>query len=209
MLYPVLTPWILKKLYPDCLWEMPPAGKELYLTFDDGPEPSVTPFVLDQLKDAGFRGTFFCIGKNVEANPSIFKRILDEGHAVGNHTQNHLSGWRVTDQQYIDDVLQASSLISSKLFRPPYGRASRAQMRLLMQSPHHMKIVMWSLLSGDFDPRRTAEQCWLSVDRHLKPGQIITFHDSIKAAEKLRYVLPRLIGKMKSLGYVSLALEDR
>jgi peptidoglycan/xylan/chitin deacetylase (PgdA/CDA1 family) len=207
MLYPVLTPWILKKLYPECTWEVAGAAGSVYLTFDDGPEPAVTPFVLDQLKAAGFKATFFCIGKNVKAHPDIFRRILDEGHAVGNHTQHHLSGWKSTDKVYIDDVVQASALIPSKLFRPPYGRATRFQMRCLMQSPLRMKIVMWSLLSGDFDPARTEEQCWRAVDRHLAPGQIVTFHDSLKAEKKLRYVLPRLIGKLQEKGWDSLAME--
>jgi peptidoglycan/xylan/chitin deacetylase (PgdA/CDA1 family) len=207
MLYTVRTPWILKKLYPQCLWEVAGDTRSVYLTFDDGPEPVVTPFVLDLLKDAGFKATFFCIGKNVEANHALFRRILGEGHAVGNHTHQHLSGWRVPTKTYIDDVQRAATLIPSRLFRPPYGRASRAQMRVLTRSPHEMKIVMWSLLSGDFDPARTEEQCWSAIDRHLAPGQIITFHDSLKAEKKLRYVLPKLIGKLKQMGWESRALE--
>jgi peptidoglycan/xylan/chitin deacetylase (PgdA/CDA1 family) len=207
MVYPILTPQIIRRLFPGFTWEVQGASREVYLTFDDGPVPEVTPWVLDQLGDAGVKATFFCIGKNVEAHPGIFRRILNEGHAVGNHSFHHLNGWKSSTTDYVADVMRARNCIPSRLFRPPYGRISLAQARALRRSPADMRIVMWSLLSGDFDTSRNAHQCWLSVERHLKPGQIVTFHDSVKAYPTLTYVLPKLLKKMQQLDYVGLALE--
>jgi peptidoglycan/xylan/chitin deacetylase (PgdA/CDA1 family) len=207
MVYPIVTPRIVRKLFPGFTWEVPGAAREVYLSFDDGPEPTVTPWVLDRLEDAGVKATFFCIGKNVEAHPGIFRRILNEGHTVGNHSFHHLNGWKNSTADYVADVARARNCIPSRLFRPPYGRISLAQARALRQSPLDMRIVMWSLLSGDFDTSRNAHQCWLSLDRHLRPGQIVTFHDSVKAYPTLTYVLPKLLEKMRKEKYVGLALE--
>jgi peptidoglycan/xylan/chitin deacetylase (PgdA/CDA1 family) len=151
MFYPVKTPWWLKLLYPGCIWEMPEDDHAVYLTFDDGPDPVVTPYVLDMLAEYRVKATFFCIGKNVALYPGIYDRILTEGHTVGNHTQNHLSGWKVTDEAYLKDILEASRYIRTDLFRPPYGRATRFQMKCLRESGMRLKIIMWSVLSGDFD----------------------------------------------------------
>jgi peptidoglycan/xylan/chitin deacetylase (PgdA/CDA1 family) len=207
MVYPIVTPRIVRKLFPGFTWEVPAASREVYLSFDDGPEPRVTPWVLDRLGDAGVKATFFCIGKNVEAHPGIFRRILAEGHTVGNHSFHHLNGWKNSTADYVADVERARHCIPSRLFRPPYGRISPAQARALRRSPLDMRIVMWSLLSGDFDTSRNAHQCWLSVDQHLQPGQIVTFHDSVKAYPTLTYVLPKLLEKMRKEDYVGLALE--
>jgi peptidoglycan/xylan/chitin deacetylase (PgdA/CDA1 family) len=206
MVYPIVTPRIVRRLFPRLTWEVPGATREVYLTFDDGPEPRVTPWVLDQLGEAGVKASFFCIGKNVEAHPGIFERILREGHAVGNHSFHHLNGWKTGAADYVADVQRAAAVIPSTKFRPPYGRITPAQEKALMASPNNMQIIMWSLLSGDFDIARNAHQCWLSVDRYLAPGQIVTFHDSLKAYPTLLYVLPKLLEKIKRLDYAGLAL---
>jgi peptidoglycan-N-acetylglucosamine deacetylase len=196
MFYPVKTPWWLKLMYPGCIWEMPRNDNAVYLTFDDGPDPVVTPYVLDMLAEYRVKGTFFCIGKNVVLYPEIYHRILAEGHTVGNHTQNHLSGWKESDESYLNDILEASKFIRTDLFRPPYGRATRFQMKCLRESGLRLKIIMWSVLSGDFDERLTPEQCYHNVELHLEPGAIITFHDSRKAEPRLRYALPEVLKKM-------------
>ena len=207
MLYPVRTPRLFSLVYPGCTWSVPDAGRAVYLSFDDGPEPEVTPRVLDLLGEAGVRASFFCIGKNVEAHPRIFDRIRQEGHAVGNHSFSHLNGWKTDDATYLADIARAAEIIPTALFRPPYGRARRSQMKQLMASPLNMKIIMWTLLSGDFDTGRSADQCWVSVDKHLRPGQIVTFHDSLKAAPRLLYVLPKLLQKMRDEKLEGRALE--
>ena len=199
MYYPVKTPWWFKQLYPHCIWEMPSDEKAIYLTFDDGPDPDVTPFVLDQLAQNESKATFFCIGKNVAAYPEIYARILAEGHRAGNHTQHHLNGWKVSDEAYLKDVFEAGKLIDSDLFRPPYGKATHFQMKCLRESEKKMRIIMWTVLSGDFDPSVKPEQCLKNVLKHIEPGSIITFHDSRKAAPKIRYALPEVLKKLREL----------
>ena len=167
----------------------------MFLTFDDGPHPQATPFVLDALKEAGAVATFFCIGKNVVAYPELYQRIIAEGHQVGNHTQTHLNGWKTGTEVYLDDVRAAASVIHSALFRPPYGRLKHVQARGIAEATGHAstKIVMWDVLSGDFDERLTGEQCTRYVKRYAKPGSIIVFHDSEKAFSRLRIALPELL----------------
>jgi peptidoglycan/xylan/chitin deacetylase (PgdA/CDA1 family) len=185
---------------------MPDDQQAVYLSFDDGPDPEETIFVLDTLRAFGVKATFFCIGKNVIAYPDIYQRIIHEGHSVGNHTHNHLSGWKVSDGAYFGDVLEAGKYIHSDLFRPPYGRATRFQMHCLGKSGLKMKIIMWSVLSGDFDTELTPEQCFENVQAHLRPGAIITFHDSRKASPRLRYALPEVLKKMAEKGLVGKGL---
>jgi peptidoglycan-N-acetylglucosamine deacetylase len=206
MYYPVKTPWWLKRLYPGCIWEMPADENAVYLSFDDGPDPVVTSFVLDTLAAYQAKATFFCIGKNVSANPEVYQRIIAEGHSVGNHTQHHLSGWKVSDEIYFNDILEASKLIKSDLFRPPYGRATHFQLKCLQESALHMKVIMWTVLSGDFDSKLTTAQCLGNVISHLRPGSIITFHDSLKAEPRLRYALPEVLKKIKTMGMEAKAL---
>jgi peptidoglycan/xylan/chitin deacetylase (PgdA/CDA1 family) len=206
MYYPVKTPWWLRQLYPSCTWEMPADQQAVYLSFDDGPDPSETAFVLDLLKAYGVKATFFCIGKNVHTYPEIYQRIIREGHRVGNHTHNHLNGWKVSDSAYFEDILEARKYIDSDLFRPPYGRATRFQMQCLGEGGLKMKIIMWSVLSGDFDTNITPEQCFENVYAHLRPGAIITFHDSRKASPRLRYALPEVLKKMSEKGLVGKGL---
>lgn len=201
MFYLIKTPWWLKKLYPSSLtWDMPGNEKVLYLSFDDGPHATATPFVLDILKQFNAKATFFCIGKNVVGQKEVYQHILDEGHKVGNHTFNHLNGWKTSDKEYIENVMEAAKYIDSKLFRPPYGRISRFKINLLQSAGY--KIIMWDVLSGDFDKDETKERCAANVLLQSKPGSIIVFHDSEKAFEKMSYALPLILEKFSGEGFV-------
>jgi len=175
--------------------------KIIYLSFDDGPHPSATPFVLEELKKLDAKGTFFCIGKNVQENTAIYQRILDEGHAVGNHTHQHLNGWKTPEDAYLEDIVEAGKLIASNLFRPPYGKATKAQLKKLTAKPYLLSPVMWTVLSGDFDPRLSKENCLHNVLHKTTKGSIIVFHDSGKAFEKLQFVLPQVLSFFKEKGY--------
>ncbi len=201
--YFIKTPWWLKKIYPRRLWSMPATEKNIYLTFDDGPQPLVTTFVLEELKKYNAKATFFCIGKNVIEYPTIYKRIIDEGHSVGNHTQNHLNGWKTPTNEYLNDVTIASKHIKSNLFRPPYGRLRSAQARKIAQAldDKYAKVVMWDVLSGDFDETLSKEQCLKNVMDKTGEGSIIVFHDSEKAFSRLQYVLPLFLGAFAQKGY--------
>ena len=205
MMYSVKTPWLLKKFYPGCVWDLPAPDNVLYLTFDDGPHPEATPFVLDELKKYNAKATFFCIGKNVVEHPDIYKRILFEGHRVGNHSYNHLNGWKVDDKKYIDDVMEARKFIDSDIFRPPYGRITKFQNRLLTSGESNrkqlFKIIMWNILSADFDETITPEKCALNVTRNSKSGSIIVFHDSKKAFSKLQFALPSVLKHFTDKNY--------
>ncbi len=193
MFYLTKTPGIIKAIYSSCIWDMPASTNAVYLTFDDGPHPEATPFVLDQLKQYGAKGTFFCIGKNVIAYPEIYQRILEEGHSIGNHTHNHVNGWKTSTEKYIENVMLAREYIHSPLFRPPYGRITPFQIRMLKKQIPGAKIIMWDLLSGDFDTDINGEACVQNVVFKLKPGAIVVFHDSTKAWERLSYALPRVL----------------
>lgn len=201
MFYLVRSPWWLKKLYPKLVWNIPVNERVLYLTFDDGPHPVATPFVLDQLKEYGATATFFCIGKNVQQHPQIYRRILMDGHRVGNHTQNHLNGWKTDDRKYIDNIREAARHIDSDLFRPPYGRISNFQSALLRKEPFNYRIVMWDVLSADFDRALDGEHCARNVIRNSKPGSIVVFHDSEKAWDRLRIALPKALEHFREKGY--------
>lgn len=201
MFYLVRSPWWLKRYYSKLIWNLPAKERVLYLTFDDGPHPVATPFVLDELKKYGARATFFCIGKNVQEYPPIYRRVLLEGHRVGNHTQNHLNGWKTDDKKYLENIQDAARLIDSDLFRPPYGRISAMQSVLLRREPFNYKIIMWEVLSADFDLALSGERCMRNVIRHAKPGSIIVFHDSEKAWDRLRIALPRVLEHFSRNGY--------
>ncbi len=200
MFYFVKTPWWIKKLYPACIWEMPADEKVLYLTFDDGPHPQATSFVLNELEKYNAKATFFCVGKNVTHHTDIYRRILNEGHRAGNHTFNHLNGWKVNDMAYFKDIAEASKNIDSVLFRPPYGKISKFQLKYLTDS-FKMKVVMWSVLSGDFDAAVSGESCLKNVMRSAEPGNIIVFHDSEKAWSNLVYTLPKVLTHFTENGY--------
>lgn len=206
----VKMPWWLKMLLPkQLIWKVHRTGKPaIYLTFDDGPHPTITPFVLDQLAAYKAKATFFCIGKNVEAHPEIYERILKEGHAVGNHTQNHKNGWKTPTDEYIQNIVAAAEHIKSPLFRPPYGRIKKAQVKFLTQASPPWKIVMWDVLSKDFDRSVTPEQCLKNVLFHSEPGSIVVFHDSEKAWDRMSYALPRVLQYCKEKKWLVASLVD-
>ncbi len=201
MFYLVKTPWLLKKLYSESIWDIKTKEKNLYLTFDDGPHPLATPYVLEQLKKYNAKATFFCIGKNVKEHFELYKRIIDDGHKPGNHTYNHLNGWKEKDKTYLQNVFEAKKIIDSNLFRPPYGRITKFQLKQLSAEKYKLTTVMWSVLSGDFDKNMSAENCFLNVTRNAKPGSIILFHDSKKSYKKLLDVLPKVLEYFSAKGY--------
>lgn len=194
------TPAPLTWLYPDLTWRIPAPSKEIYLTFDDGPVPGPTEFVLDVLRNKAIKATFFCIGQNIEKNPQILRRIISEGHRVGNHTFNHLNGWRVSTAEYLANIEACNRLLdtgSSRIFRPPYGRIRRAAVRSLKD----YQIVMWDVLSYDFAPDVSPEQCLNGSLGAVRPGSIVVFHDSYKAEKNLMFALPRFVDECREKGY--------
>lgn len=198
----VKTPWWLKKFYPDCVWKIKTTGKELYLSFDDGPHPVVTPFVLSLLAQYNAKATFFCIGDNVQKFPEIYRQLVNEGHTAGNHTQHHLNGWKTTNEKYLQDIFEASAYIHSDLFRPPYGRMRKSQFRVMKEKFPAMKIIMWNILAGDWVPDLRPEECWEKIRSKISPGDIVLFHDSEKAFPRLAYTLPRVLKYFSEKGYV-------
>jgi len=204
MFYFVKTPGWLKRIYDSYIWSIPVNDKILYLTFDDGPHPEATPFVLKELKKHNALATFFCIGKNVVSYPGIYKQIINEGHSVGNHTYNHLNGWKTSNDDYLKDIALASHEIDSDLFRPPYGRITSFQAKNLkpVMKGKEPKVIMWDVLSGDFDIDCTSQQCLANVLLASVSGSIIVFHDSEKAFPKLAYTLPRILNYFSEKGYL-------
>lgn len=200
--YLVKTPWWLKKLYPGCVWDMPVKEKTLYLTFDDGPHPAITPFVLEQLRKYNAKASFFCIGENVVRYPEVFQLVINEGHAVGNHTFHHINGWKTSDKDYSNDISKAKEIIPGQLFRPPYGRLKRSQLKMLNQGENKMAIIMWNILAGDWDINLDPTICFERVKKKTSEGDIIVFHDSEKAWERMSYSLPKLLEHFSSKGYV-------
>jgi peptidoglycan/xylan/chitin deacetylase (PgdA/CDA1 family) len=201
MLPPVKTPWFTKQLYPSLLWNKARGGSRIFVTFDDGPIPIVTPFVLNILKKHNAKATFFCIGDNVRKHPEIFEQVKNEGHSIGNHTFNHLRGWDTEDKVYLDNFLEADDVIHSNLFRPPYGRIKRSQIKLLRQERPDLQIVMWDVLSKDYDQNLDPETCLKEVLKYTRPGSIVLFHDSLKAFDRLEYVLPRAMEEWNGKGW--------
>lgn len=187
------------KLFPELIWHLSSReeSKEnhLYLTFDDGPTPEVTPWVLDCMKEYNAKATFFCLGRNVERYPEIYKQILDEGHMVGNHTYSHLKGWNTSNSEYLNDISLAGQIVESNLFRPPYGRVRKTQIREIRKD---YNIVMWDVLSQDYNGSITPQKCLENVESNIKPGSIIVFHDSDKARKNLYYTLPQILEKYSS-----------
>ncbi len=205
IMYLTKTPGVIQNLFPGLVWHIPVEEKKIFLTFDDGPVPEVTPWVLDQLSDYDAKGTFFCVGDNVSKHPIIHRRLVESGHAVGSHTYNHLSGWGTENIRYFHNVRRGATLTKSGLFRPPYGRLKPSQIPFLSR---HYNIIMWDVLSGDFDPKISAQQCLENVIQNAEAGSIIVFHDSIKANEKLRYVLPRVLKHFNHHGFSFHALTE-
>jgi peptidoglycan-N-acetylglucosamine deacetylase len=201
MFYLVKTPRWLQWLYPNYTWKKDTADKKIYLTFDDGPHPVHTIFVLNELQKINAKATFFCIGKNVELYPEVYQRIIAEGHTVANHTQNHVKGRSTNNTAYLDNVLLAANNIQSKLFRPPYGSIKKSQATLLLTQNPAYEIVMWTVLSADFDQNITKEKCLKNVMENTTKGSIVLFHDSEKAQERMCYALPKFLEHFNKGGY--------
>lgn len=201
MFYFIKTPgWLKKVLYPSLIWNIDTTEKILYLTFDDGPHEKATNFVLDTLKQFNAKATFFCIGKNVIAHQNIYKRVIEEKHKVANHTFNHLNGWKTANNIYFQNIAEAAKYIDSNLFRPPYGRITRFQAKTLSANTKY-KIIMWDVLSGDFDTSLAPEKCFDNVACNAKAGSIIVFHDSEKAFDRMSYALPKLLEHFTAKGF--------
>lgn len=219
-MYFVNPPYFLKRIFNTAVWDIPTKEKVIYLTFDDGPIPEITPWVLDTLKQYGAKATFFCIGENIKKHPDIFQRTISEKHSIGNHTYNHLNGWKTSTNEYIENIRQCDSVINSNqlsvisdqsnslrlpntdyrlpLFRPPYGRITPSQYLILSTQ---YSLIMWDVLSGDFDRKTSGEKCLKNTLENSKPGSIVVFHDSIKAKESLQYTLPRFLEHFSKQGF--------
>lgn len=207
-------PRFIKWIYPKRIWEGPAAENSIYLTFDDGPIARVTPWVLQQLKLYNAKASFFCIGENVEKHPEIFRQVIAEGHTVGNHTYHHLDGWRTPLQTYLENTAKAQEAMERELpegmslknvfFRPPYGKIRNVQARGLQEKG--FRIVMWSIISMDYDQKLSAEKCLQNVLKNARPGSVIVFHDSLKAEENLRQILPAVLENFSKKNYSFKAL---
>ena len=197
--------WI-KKIFNNLVWDIPNSDKKIYLTFDDGPIPKVTEWVLDLLKSEEIKATFFCIGDNIKKHPEVYKRILSEGHQTGNHTFNHLNCWKTNTKSYLENFKLCETehlklnTEHSFLFRPPYGKIKPSQSKAIRQLGY--KIIMWDVLSYDFDPTISVEKCLENVISNTEQGSIIVFHDSLKAEKNLKYALPKAIQILKNRGFV-------
>ena len=202
-MYLVHTPHYVQALFPGLIWKRSGEQKEIFLTFDDGPIPEVTPWVLSTLDAFHAKATFFCVGDNVRKYPDIFDQVLDAGHTVGNHTLNHLSGWATENISYFHNIRHCARMVHSGLFRPPYGKMKPSQVQFLQR---HYRIIMWDVLSGDFDRNIRPEECYQNVIQHVTPGSIVVFHDSLKAKANLEYALPRVLEYLTEMGYVFRAL---
>ncbi|HNV30627.1 MAG TPA: polysaccharide deacetylase family protein [Cyclobacteriaceae bacterium] len=217
---PFRTPFFLPWLFPDLVWRIPTKEKKIFLTFDDGPVPGPTEFVLTTLKKFDARATFFCIGDNVRKYPNVFTQIAEAGHSIGNHTFNHLKGWNFSTKDYLANVESCTSQIAlgynskspvnsqqwtvdGQLFRPPYGRITRNQIRLLKES---YKIIMWDVLTCDYSQSVSPVRCFKGSLEATRPGSIVVFHDSLKAERNLTYVLPRYLEYFSKQGFVFSAL---
>ncbi len=205
-MYFVKTPKIARAFNKKAIWSIPNNVKEIFLTFDDGPTPLITNHTLDILKKHNIKATFFCLGKQVEKNPEIFKKIIDEGHAVGNHSYSHLKGWTTKNEQYLEDVRKGEAIIKSNLFRPPYGKIKRSQVNLLNPQT---KIILWDVLPGDFSPKNNVEKIVSNTVNSIEPGSIIVLHDNNKCGNKMLQALPFIIDKLKEKKYKFSAIEKQ
>lgn len=233
-------PRFIQRLYPERIWAFSRSENSVYLTFDDGPIPEVTPWILDELKKYNAKATFFCIGENVQKHPEIFRRIISEGHSVGNHTFNHLNGWKTETSEYVGNVEKAGRQMmddgrlktedgrsvtegleiknplpiaigtkivnQQSLFRPPYGKITSKQAKIIQKKG--FKIVMWDIISYDYDATISKEKCLQNVLKNIKPGSVVVFHDSLKAEKNLRYVLPKVLEKIEEQGWLCKTLNS-
>jgi peptidoglycan/xylan/chitin deacetylase (PgdA/CDA1 family) len=207
-LFWVKTNKIVKKLFSNYVWSISTTEPKVYLTFDDGPTPEITEWVLEQLKQYNAKATFFCIGNNIEKHPEIFKNVIADGHSIGNHTFNHVKGWKTSNQTYFEEVDNCEKSIQNfsvnspqtKLFRPPYGKIKPSQSKVLRKNGY--KIIMWDVLSVDFDRNTGPEKCLSNVTENIANGSIIVFHDSKKAFPNLEYALPKTLEFLKNKSFV-------
>lgn len=189
---------ITQKLLNNLIWKIPDTKNKLFLTFDDGPTPEITFWILKTLKEYNAKATFFCLGKNVEKHPDIYNSIIEDNHSVGNHTYSHVNGWKHKTKDYILDVEMASNNIKTNLFRPPYGKIKISQ---ISKINHTHKVIMWNVLSKDYSVKTSNEECFINVVKYSKEGSIIVFHDSEKAKSNLMYSLPKVLNHFSNLGY--------
>jgi len=202
--YPVKITQIIKSIFNKWIWSFDTETKDVYITFDDGPVPEITPWVVEQLKKHNAKATFFCIADNIQKHPNIYKLLQKEGHRIGNHTYNHLKGWNTNKEAYIQNTLKAECFLDqnkqSKLFRPPYGRITNSQSKALRSLGY--KIIMWDVLSADFDKNLTAKDCIKNVLNNIKNGSIVVFHDSYKAYPRLKEALPKILDELNNRGFI-------
>ncbi|WP_136481511.1 polysaccharide deacetylase family protein [Cognatitamlana onchidii] len=206
---PAKTPPLIKAMFPNYIWNMPAKEKTIYLTFDDGPTPEITNWTLNTLKQYQAKATFFCIGANIEKHPDIFSNILASGHKIGNHTYNHIKGWQTKTKPYLENIAMSQEIMDNllpnpkdkfgRLFRPPYGQIKRKQGKKLIDLGY--KIVMWNVLSFDWDAATSPETCLKHIISKANSGSIIVFHDSVKASKKMMYALPKTLEYFSTKGY--------
>lgn len=194
----VKTPVIVRKIYPDLIWHLPTQEKKIYLTFDDGPIPEVTPWVLEQLEKHNAKATFFCVGDNVSKHRDVYDSILKNGHTTGNHTHNHLNGWFTLNQKYLQNIKLCAEHVQTKLFRPPYGKITRKQIKAVATD---FKIIMWDVLSYDYNTSIKPEKVLSNITLNATNGSIVVMHDSLKAEKNLRYVLPKILDHYTERGF--------
>lgn len=225
---PIKTPWVAKKIFSNYVWDVQTDKKIIYLTFDDGPTPEITSWTLDTLKQYNAKATFFCIGNNIEKHPNIFQNTIKEGHAVGNHTNNHIKGWKTKTRDYLENVGLCEKVLKTQapqhktvnrqsltrtgrsqntttLFRPPYGQMTPKQGKSLIENGY--KIIMWDVLSFDWDKNISPETCLKNVISKANSGSIIVFHDSVKASKNMQYALPKVLDYFSKKGFVFKSLE--
>lgn len=202
----VKTNSIIKKVFRNYIWDIPNVENKIYLTFDDGPIPEITEWVIEELKKFNAKATFFCIGNNIEKHQDVFMKVINEGHSIGNHTFNHLNGWKASTEKYLENAKQCEVSISNlqsancNLFRPPYGKIKPSQSKKIRKSGY--KIIMWDVLSGDYDSLISPQKCLENVLENVRSGSIIVFHDSMKAFPNLEYTLPRVLENLSKKGFV-------
>mgnify|MGYP006167610439 FL=1 len=201
----IKTNWLVKRIFPKYIWSIPNNEKKVFLTFDDGPTPEITEWVLAELRNYNAKATFFCIGDNIRKYPEIFQKVLAENHSIGNHTFNHLKGWKTPTEDYIENAKLCQSEIENQkseirnLFRPPYGKIKSSQAKILRKMGY--KIIMWDVISFDFDQTISKEKCLENVLKNVESGSIIVFHDSKKAWQNLEYVLPKTLKFLNEKGF--------
>ncbi|MCZ2444662.1 MAG: polysaccharide deacetylase family protein [Flavobacteriales bacterium] len=205
MLLPDNVYHLASALFPQATWHGNRKENVLYLSFDDGPCSVATPFVLEILRTFDAKGSFFMLGNRVEVHPNLMQFILAEGHCVGNHGYNHISGWRTNTRSYLENIEKASALIASALFRPPYGRLRYTQYKRISSQYH---IIMWDVLSGDYISQRTATQCLEHIVSQSRPGSIIVFHDTARCMSILRQLLPAVLEYYQKQDYQFLPLSE-